>query len=111
MFSVLIGLAAGLKVIVTSSSDSKLEKLKGLGDIHGINYETTPDVAAEALRLTDGKGVDYIVNNVGLTSLPSNLQMVRQNGSVALVGFLGGFEADWSPSIISLVMFKAAKLQ
>lgn len=111
MFSLIICLAAGVKTIITSSSDSKLEKLRQLGNVQGINYKTNPDIAAEVLRLTDGKGVDYIINNVGLSTIPTDLQALRKNGSIALVGFLGGFDADWSPTELMTLMFKAAKIQ
>jgi NADPH:quinone reductase-like Zn-dependent oxidoreductase len=111
MFSLLISLAAGIKPIVTSSSNAKLEKLKQLGDIEGINYKTNPDIVAEVLRLTDGKGVDYVINNAGLSSIPTDLQMLRKGGSIALVGFLTGFEADFSPFILMTLIEKAAKLQ
>lgn len=105
------GLAAGIKPIITSSSDAKLAKLEQLGNVQGINYKTCPDVTAEVLRLTDGKGVDYVVNNVGVTSIPSDLQMLRKNGSVALVGFLGGVDADYPPAVLMTLIIKAAKLQ
>ncbi|KAF1847015.1 NAD(P)-binding protein [Cucurbitaria berberidis CBS 394.84] len=111
MFTLLIALATGIKPIITSSSDAKLEKVKQLGNVQGINYKTHPDVAAEVLRLTGGKGVDYVVNNAGLASIPSDLQMLRKNGSVVLVGFLGGFDASFSPSTLMTLMLKAAKLQ
>jgi hypothetical protein len=58
--TVLVCLAAGIKPIITSSSDAKLAKLKKLSPcVHGINYNTS-DVKAEVLKLTDGKGVDFI---------------------------------------------------
>jgi NADPH:quinone reductase-like Zn-dependent oxidoreductase len=125
MFALLISLAAGIKPIITSSSDAKLEKLKHLGDIGVINYRTNPDIAAEVLRKTDVKGVGYVINNVGfvinnvgfvinnvgLSSIPTDLQMLRKGGSIALVGFLEGFEADFSPSILMALIAKEAKLQ
>jgi NADPH:quinone reductase-like Zn-dependent oxidoreductase len=111
MFALLISLTAGIKPIITSSSDAKLEKLKHLGDIGVINYRTNPDIAAEVLRMTDGKGVDYVISNVGLSSIPTDLQMLRKGGSIALVGFLEGFEADFSPSILMALTAKEAKLQ
>lgn len=76
-----------------------------------INYKTTPDVAAEVLRLTDGKGADYIVNNIGLSSLSSDLKTLRRGGSIALIGFLGGFEHNLDPNELFTLIFKAAKLQ
>ncbi|KAL2669933.1 hypothetical protein Neosp_015099 [[Neocosmospora] mangrovei] len=113
MFALLLCLAAGIKPIITSSSDAKLERVKQLGrDVQGINYKKHPDVAAEALRLTGGKGVDYVINNTGPASIPSDLQALRKkHGTISLVGFLEGFEADWNPSLLLTVLSKAAKIQ
>ncbi|RSL71785.1 hypothetical protein CEP53_001360 [Fusarium sp. AF-6] len=113
MFALLICVAAGIKPIITSSSDAKLERAKQLGrDVQGINYKKHADVAAEALRLTGGKGVDYVVNNTGPASMPYDLQALRKKyGTISFVGFLEGFEADWSPSLLLTLMSKAAKIQ
>ncbi|KAI8667076.1 hypothetical protein LRP88_01168 [Fusarium phalaenopsidis] len=113
MFALLICLAAGIKPIITSSSDAKLERVKQLGrDVQGINYKKHPDVTAEVLRLTGGKGVDYVFNNTGPTSIPSDLQALRKkHGTISLVGFLEGFEADWNPSVLLTLISKAAKIQ
>jgi NADPH:quinone reductase-like Zn-dependent oxidoreductase len=109
--TVLVCLAAGIKPIITSSSDSKLAKLKELSpSVHGINYNTS-DVKAEVLKLTDGKGVDFILNNVGISSIPDDLELIRKSGSIVLVGFLEGFTADFSPSVLLTVMIKACKIQ
>jgi len=110
IFALLICRAAGIKAIITSSSDEKLEKLKELGDVEGINYKTE-NVADEVLRLTQGKGVDYIVNNVGLKSLPEDLKMLRRNGTISLIGFLGGFDCDLSANELWPILYKTAKVQ
>ena len=111
MFALLISLAAGLKVIISSSSDKKLQRLKQLGNVRTINYKTHPDVEAEVLRLKDGKGVDYVINNAGISSIPTDLEMLRKGGNIAPVGFLAGFSADLSPSILMSLIEKNAKIQ
>jgi NADPH:quinone reductase-like Zn-dependent oxidoreductase len=113
IMSLLVCLAAGITPIVTSSSDEKLARLRTISpDVRGINYKATPDVAAEVLRLTDGKGVDYVLNNVGLSSIPGDLQMLRKyGGSIALIGFLEGFEAKWDAGILMQLIGKAAKIK
>jgi len=64
------------------------------------------------MRLTDGKGVDFVFNNAGVTSIPTDLQMLRKyGGSIALIGFLDGFEADWPPSVLMTLVSKAAKIK
>jgi NADPH:quinone reductase-like Zn-dependent oxidoreductase len=109
--SVLICIAAGIKPIITSSSDEKLARLIKLSPtVCGINYRTA-DVKSEVLKHTNGKGVDFILNNIGLSSIPDDLEMIRRSGSIAFVGFLGGFTADWSPQVLLTLILKACKIQ
>ena len=69
MLAMQFALAAGARVMVTSSSDEKIERARALGASDGINYKTHPDWATEVLRLTDGRGVDQIVEIGGAGSL------------------------------------------
>lgn len=113
MMAVLICLAAGIKPIITSSSDEKLASIKKLGQgVEGINYKTTTDIVAEVQRLTNGKGVDFVINNTGIGSIPENIASLRSKaGAISLVGFLNGFTADWNHSVLLNLMSKRAKLQ
>lgn len=113
MFSLLICLAAGIRPIITSSSDKKLEEIRKLGaDVRTINYKTVSDMTAEVMRLTDGKGVDFVVNNTGPASFPQDVSFLRKRGGlVSLVGFLAGTDGDWTPSAIMLLMMKNASLK
>ncbi|KAH7067381.1 chaperonin 10-like protein [Paraphoma chrysanthemicola] len=107
IMALLVCLAAGIKPIITSSSDDKLARLQKLSpNVTGINYRTA-DVKDEVLKMTDGKGVDFILNNVGISSLPEDLDLVRKNGSIALVGFLDGFTAKFPPEILHTLLYKA----
>lgn len=78
--------------------------------VQGINYKTS-DVKEEVLKLTDGKGVDFVLNNIGISSIPLDLDLVRKDGSIALVGFLEGFTADFSPNILMTILLKACRIQ
>ena len=113
MFALLICLAAGIKPIITSSSDTKLERIKKLSpEVEGINYKSHSDVAAEALRLTHGKGVDIIVNNTGPASVPSDFAALRKKGgTISLVGFLEGIQGEWDTSLFLTLLTRAAKIQ
>lgn len=113
MFALKICLVAGTRPIITSSSDDKLQKIKQLeAKIGLINYKSHPDVGAEVLRLTDGEGVDYILKNVGVSSNPTDLQILRKKGGrIALIGFLDSFEADWPPGLLYTLMFKKAHIR
>ena len=91
---------AGACVLATASSDDRLERLKPLGLDHGINYRTA-DPVAEVKRLTDGRGVDLVVDPVGGSMLPASLAAARYRGRVVLVGNAGRetLQADLSPLI------------
>ncbi|KAK5729267.1 hypothetical protein LTR15_002409 [Elasticomyces elasticus] len=113
MFALLLCRAADLTPIITSSSDEKLESIKELfPEARGINYKQDPDQVSEVTRITNGKGVDVVVNNTGVGSLITDIGSLRQRGGVvSLVGFLDGFKADWDPSALMAMMGKAARLK
>ena len=99
--------AAGARVIVTSSSDKKLKRALALGASDGINYKTHPDWAKEALRLTNGRGVDHIVEIGGAGSLSLSYQALGFGGKIALIGFLSAPGGDSNPASL---MMKAGSL-
>jgi NADPH:quinone reductase-like Zn-dependent oxidoreductase len=84
---------AGVEVIVTSSSDKKLEFCKSLGVHHTINYRTTPDWDVEVLKITKGRGVDHVLE-LGGGTLKKSLNSVRMNGWIHAVGFMAGNPTD-----------------
>ncbi|CAG8923372.1 unnamed protein product [Penicillium salamii] len=91
MFALKLARAAGLRVILTSSSDKKLEQMKekfASPPILTINYATSPDWNQEVLRLTRGVGVDIVVENGGTGSLVKSLKCTRRGGIVSQVGYL-----------------------
>ena len=88
LFALQIAKAHGARVILTSSSDAKLERGRELGADETINYNTTPAWEAEVLRLTDNNGVDHVVEVGGGGTLPRSLKAVRLGGHVYLIGVL-----------------------
>jgi NADPH:quinone reductase-like Zn-dependent oxidoreductase len=84
--------AAGMKTIVTSSSDEKLARAKALGADDGINYRTTTNWQDEVLRLTDGEGVDIIFENGGARTLRKSFDCVAFGGLINCIGYLSGKE-------------------
>jgi NADPH:quinone reductase len=77
--------AAGATVFATASADDRLERLHEFGMDHGINYASV-DVAAEVLRLTDGRGVDLVVDPVGGRVLETSIAALAYRGRVSWVG-------------------------
>jgi NADPH:quinone reductase-like Zn-dependent oxidoreductase len=78
----------GARVIATSSSDEKLARLRELGADETINYKKTPDWDKELLRLTNGNGVDHVVEVGGAGTLPKSVNAVRLEGRISLIGVL-----------------------
>ncbi len=85
----LLALYAGARVIVTSSSDEKLARAAALGAFAGINYRTEP-VAKRVLELTDGDGVDMVLETVGGNSWGESLRSLRRGGRIVTCGATAG---------------------
>src|SRR5436309_688199 len=94
IFALQLAHVAGLRTIITSSSDEKLTRAHTLGADASINYRTTPAWADEARRLTDGRGVDLVVDIGGAATLDNAFRAARMGGAVALVGLIGGPKAE-----------------
>jgi NADPH:quinone reductase-like Zn-dependent oxidoreductase len=82
--------AAGLRVVITSSDDAKLDRALALGADATINYRRTPEWQGEALRLTGGRGVDRVLDVGGPDTLPRSIAAVRSGGTIAVIGRLTG---------------------
>ena len=103
-----IAKAMGARVFITSSSDAKLSRALKLGADHVINYQHCPGWGAEVLTLTDGRGVDHVVEVGGPGTLNQSLQAVSVGGHIALIGVLTGREGQVPTG---LLMAKQARLQ
>lgn len=97
IFAVQLGLAAGLRVLATTSSESKTARLRELGVHEVVNYRATPEWQREILRLTNGEGVDQIIETGGAGTLPRSIQAVKASGRISLIGMLTGFEGRIDP--------------
>ena len=83
-------MASGATVIATSSSDDKLKIAQKLGAKHLINYKKTPDWDKEVLKVTNGRGVDHIVEVGGPGTLEKSMSAVRYAGWIHTIGFVSG---------------------
>jgi NADPH:quinone reductase-like Zn-dependent oxidoreductase len=88
---------AGARVIITSSSDEKLERARKLGADEVINYKQHPDWEKRVLELTDGQGADHVVELGGVGTLPHSYQAVGFGGEIALIGVITRPEGDLAP--------------
>ncbi|HEV2598442.1 NAD(P)-dependent alcohol dehydrogenase [Sphingopyxis sp.] len=108
VFALQFAKAAGARVIATSSSDAKLERLKALGADELVNYKEEPKWGAKALELTGGRGVDTVVEIGGAGTLDQSMVAARVGGHVALIGVLTGIAG---PVQTALLMSKNLRVQ
>jgi zinc-binding alcohol dehydrogenase/oxidoreductase len=94
-FAMQIAKQAGARVIVTSSSDEKLERARALGADETINYRSQ-NWAAEVKRLTDDLGADLIVETVANGTWDQSLDAVRRGGRIVTCGATGGNEIQYN---------------
>lgn len=90
LFAIQIAKLHGARVIVISSSDEKLERARALGADEGINYRTLPEWGRRARELSDGDGVDHVIELGGQHTLAQSLRAVRTGGTISLIGVLSG---------------------
>lgn len=100
VFALQFARAAGATVIATSSSDEKLERLQKMGAAELINYRSTPQWAREVRRLTDGRGVDHVMEVGGAGTFAQSINACREGGHIAMIGVLAGRKAEISTASI-----------
>ncbi len=91
IFALQMAKAMGCTVIATSSSDEKLARLDALGADHLINYKETQAWGMKALELTQGRGVDHVVEIGGAGTLDQSMMAAKNGGHVAVIGILAGY--------------------
>ncbi len=96
---------AGARVYVTAGTSDKIANCKELGAIDGVNYKQS-DFVAEIEQLTDGEGVDVVLDFIGAPYLERNLQILKTKGRLLQVGLMGG-----STTEIDLGMVMRKRLQ
>ncbi len=92
IFALQLAKAMGARVIATSSSDEKLERLTALGADHVINYKADPDWGRTAFQWCGG--VDRVVEIGGPGTLPQSIEAIGIGGHIALIGVLTGVSGD-----------------
>jgi NADPH:quinone reductase-like Zn-dependent oxidoreductase len=90
IFALQFALAAGARVIATTSSDMKLRTLRALGAAHVINWRQQRDWSGQVLELTGGSGVDHIMETGGSGTLDQSIKSAAVGGSISVIGMLTG---------------------
>jgi NADPH:quinone reductase-like Zn-dependent oxidoreductase len=83
---------AGARAIITSSSDDKLERARKMGADETINYRRNPEWPDKVRELTNGRGVDHVLEVVG--SDAKSLGAVRPGGHIAIIGARAGHSSE-----------------
>ncbi len=90
----------GAETIVTSSSDEKLDRARKLGADRTLNYKNTPDWGEAIRKMTDGTGVDHVVEIGGQGTLERSLRATGPDGEIHLIGVLTGISGAVDPKSI-----------
>jgi NADPH:quinone reductase-like Zn-dependent oxidoreductase len=105
LFALQFAHAAGVRCIVLSSSDEKLERARKLGASDLINYRNTPDWHLAVQEITQGEGVTHILEVGGQDTYARSLNCLAPNGTIAQIGVLTGF--DLRPNLLPLSRLNA----
>jgi NADPH:quinone reductase-like Zn-dependent oxidoreductase len=97
IFALQFAVMFGARVIVTSSSDAKLERARSLGAAHTINYIKIPLWHPEVRRVNDGRGIDHVVEVGGPASFMQSLQAIRMGGQIHMIGYVGSKLGEMNP--------------
>ena len=100
--------AAGLRTVITSSSDEKLERAKALGADHVVNYKTTPGWSGPVRAATNGRGADFIMEVGGGGTIQESMKAIKIGGHIAIIGVVAGAGDPFNPAAL---IGNSAKLQ
>ena len=93
VFALQFARLAGARVIATSSSDEKLQRMRELGADALINYRQDPEWGSTVRKLTGGRGVDHVVEVGGPDTLAQSMLAARVGGHIAVIGVLSGIDS------------------
>ena len=101
LFALQLAKAAGMEVLLTSSSQEKIERARALGADHCVNYRENPEWS-RAVRAWVGEGVDCVVEVGGAGTLEQSLRCLKPGGKIAMIGILSG--ASSSLNVLPILM-------
>lgn len=94
IFALQMAKSMGAKVIATTSSEQKRQKLLELGADHVINYRDETNWGDKVLELTQGQGADIVVEVGGPATLAQSIRACKVGGHIALIGVLTGYAGE-----------------
>jgi NADPH:quinone reductase-like Zn-dependent oxidoreductase len=108
LFALAFAKTAGAHVTVLSSSDEKIERLRGLGADATINYKLTPDWHKASREITNNRGYDHIIELGGELTLSKSLTCIKTGGTISLIGVLSGLKITGS---LGYIVTRQVRLQ
>jgi NADPH:quinone reductase-like Zn-dependent oxidoreductase len=114
LFALQFAKTLGARVIITTSSAEKAERLKALGADEVINYRTTPDWHLAVRALTDGRGVDHVVEVGGPNTIVQSIKSIRFEGEIALIGAVARetpADSNSIPALYNAAIINVARLR
>ena len=97
LFALQLAQKTGARVILLSSSDTKLQRARQLGAEDCINYKKHPDWEKKVLEKTNGQGVDLVLELGGVGTLSRSMASTKISGRISMVGVLTGMEGAVNP--------------
>jgi NADPH2:quinone reductase len=91
--------AMGATVIATAGSDAKCEAILALGADHAINYRTQ-DFEVELKRLTEGRGVDVVLDMVAGDYVARELRCLAEDGRLVIIAVQGGVKSEVNAGLV-----------
>jgi NADPH2:quinone reductase len=91
--------AMGAQVIATAGSDEKCAACLSLGANHAINYKSH-DFQAEVMRLTQGKGVDVILDMVAGSYVAKEIECLSEDGRLVIIAVQGGVKSEFNAGLV-----------
>jgi NADPH:quinone reductase-like Zn-dependent oxidoreductase len=104
LFALQFAKAAGATVIATSSSEGKLQRLRALGADHVINYREDAEWGKTARKLTNGRGVDLVVEVGGAGTIKQSIRASKLGGTIVVLGVVAGPSLDFPLPLITMNM-------
>jgi NADPH:quinone reductase-like Zn-dependent oxidoreductase len=100
LFALQFARMRGARVIATTSSEERAERLRALGASDVVNYREQPDWEKKVRELTGGAGVDHVVEVGGAGTFSKSLAVARGGGRISVIGNLTGLTADVNVALI-----------
>jgi NADPH:quinone reductase-like Zn-dependent oxidoreductase len=110
IFAMQLARASGARVIITSSSDAKLDRARALGASAVVNYRTEPEWDAAVRTLTAGRGVDHVIETGGGGTMQRSIASTRHGGWLHVIGLVAPGSIDTVQILLSGVILRGTEV-